>query len=82
MLELVGVFVIATAIAIAAFTSNIFISEKERELARRYRFQRETLSGKEKDYALQAYMNVLIARCSRASIVLGLIFVFVGFLFR
>jgi hypothetical protein len=80
MIAKAGFLIFAVSLAIAVFTSNVFISSSEKSLSKKFRIQRQSGVATDVD-AKHAHTNLLIANVTRVSMVVGLILVIVGYFF-
>ncbi|MFT3815604.1 MAG: hypothetical protein QM740_19930 [Acidovorax sp.] len=80
MIVKIGVFIFAVGLAIAAFTSNLFISPKEKSLAKEFKNRRQNsvVLNPEVKYAR---INILIANAARFLMIMGLMLVVFGYFF-
>ncbi len=80
MIAKVGFLIFVVSLAIAIFTSNLFISSRERSLAKKFRIQRQSSAAIDVE-ARYAHTNLLIANGTRVLMAIGLMLVIVGYIF-
>lgn len=80
MIAKVGFLIFAVSLAIAVFTSNLFISSREKSLANTFRIQRQSSAAIDAE-ARHAHTSLLIANVTRVLMVVGLMLVIVGYFF-
>ena len=80
MIAKIGFLIFAVSFAIAAFTSNLFISSQERSLAKKFRIQKQSDIATDIE-ARYAHMSLLIANITRVFMVAGLILATIGYFF-
>lgn len=80
MIAKAGFLIFAVSLTIAVFTSNVFISSREKSLSKKFRIQRQSGVTIDVD-AKHAHTSLLIANVTRVFMVVGFILVIVGYFF-
>lgn len=76
-----GFLLFAINLAIAVFTSNLFISPKEKLLFQQFKTQKRSNTVKDAE-TRYAYMNFLIANVTRFLMLCGLVLIIFGYFFN
>lgn len=77
--QIIGLIVLSLSISIAAFTSNLFISKKEKDLAKLYAECKKDLSGDRLAEAKHAYLNTRTALTTRYLAAIGIILIAIDY---
>lgn len=81
MIAKIGLYIFVTGLVIAIFTSNLFISKKEKELAKTYQIQKQSGSNPDID-ATHAHLSLLIANLTRSLMLIGASMAIASYLFN
>ncbi len=77
MIAEIGVWMFLLGLGFAVGTSTVFISQKEKELARKYVSQKKSNSSVDSEVKY-AYIDCLIAKITRVFMGAGLVLVVIG----
>jgi hypothetical protein len=78
MIIKVGFLIFAVSLAIAVHTSSLFLSSKEKSLAKQFKTKKQANSAIDNE-SKYAYTQLLIANVTRLLMLIGVVLVIVGY---